>query len=87
MKCKVWPTGGPHRLECVKLEFISLRSIENNDQLKFENDLPINSLFFSITGSTYRRQQMNINSDRFHVCITTPVLEHLHEVNLISFLY
>jgi hypothetical protein len=45
------------------------------------NDLPIHSLFFSISGSTYHHRQMNINSNRFCICITASVLEHLHEVN------
>ncbi len=50
----------------------------------FDNDLPASSLFFSISGSTYRRRinsTSTTNSDRFRVCVTVPILEHLHDVN------
>lgn len=51
----------------------------------FDDDLSASALFFSISGSTYRRRRnssLNMNSDRFHVCVTVSILEHLHEVNI-----
>ncbi len=50
----------------------------------FDDDIPASALFFSISGSTYRRRINSLpttNSDRFRICITVPILEHLHEVN------
>jgi hypothetical protein len=63
--------------------------VDSNDLPIFDDDIPASSLFFSVSGSTYRRRinsSSNISSDRFHVCVTVPILEHLHEVNRISFL-
>lgn len=56
----------------------------------FDDDIPANALFFSITGSTYRRQINSlsyVNSERFRVCLTVPILEYLHEVktNFLNF--
>ncbi len=70
------------------MKILWLRSFDNNDQLISGNNLPINSFFFSVTGSTYGHRRLstsssNMTSDRFRNCITAPVLEHLHEVNLI----
>ncbi|CAF1029135.1 unnamed protein product [Rotaria sordida] len=61
-----------------------LKSIECNDSYAWKDDLPMNSLFFCVSGSTYRHYQMsssssNVISGRFHVCVTVPVLEHIHE--------
>lgn len=50
----------------------------------FDDDLSASALFFSVSGSTYRRRinsSLNLNSDRFRVSVTVPLLEHLHEVN------
>jgi hypothetical protein len=54
-----------------------------------DDDLPASTLFFSVSGSTYRRRQNPssiTNSDRFHICATVPILEHLHEVNQFFYL-
>ncbi|CAF4217174.1 unnamed protein product [Rotaria sp. Silwood2] len=60
----------------------SLSSVDSNDLPMFDDDFPANYLFFSVSGSTYRRQMNSssyINSDRFRVCLTVPILEYLHE--------
>ncbi|CAF1047050.1 unnamed protein product [Rotaria sordida] len=60
----------------------SLSSVDSNDLPTFDDDIPANCLFFSVSGSTYRRQinsSTYMNSDRFRVCLTVPILEHLHE--------
>ncbi|CAF3557038.1 unnamed protein product [Rotaria sp. Silwood1] len=60
----------------------SLSSVESNDLPLLDDDIPANSLFFSVSGSTYRRQinsSTYMNSNRFHVCLTVPILENLHE--------
>jgi hypothetical protein len=65
------------------------RSVDGNDLPVVDDDLPASSLFFSISGSTYRRRifpSSNATSDRFRVCVTVPVLEKLHEVNNFFFL-
>ncbi|CAF4335229.1 unnamed protein product, partial [Rotaria sordida] len=57
-------------------------SVDSNDLPTFDDDIPANCLFFSVSGSTYRRQinsSTYMNSDRFRVCLTVPILEHLHE--------
>ena len=64
------------------------RSVETSDLSSFfDEDLPVHSLFFSVSGSTYRpRPNATTNtstSARFRVCLTVPVLEHLHEVYLL----
>ena len=56
----------------------------------FDDDIPMSNLFFSISGSTYRRRishLSNITSTRFRVCVTVPILEHLHEVSLVFLSY
>jgi hypothetical protein len=58
--------------------------MESADIAMFNDELSASSLFFSISGSTYRRRITSTaatNSDRFRVCVTVPILEHLHEVN------
>jgi hypothetical protein len=61
---------------------INFRPIENNDSFASGDDLPIYSLFFSVSGSTYRRI-FAPSSNHFRICITASVLEHLHEVNFV----
>ena len=49
----------------------------------FDEDIPADALFFSVSGSTYHRRvpaSTNTHSNRFRVCATVPILEHLHEV-------
>lgn len=49
-----------------------------------DDEVPINSLLFSVCGSTYRRRvntSTSVNFDRFRLCVTVPILEHLHEVH------
>ncbi|CAF4667555.1 unnamed protein product [Rotaria socialis] len=60
----------------------SLSSVDSNDLPMFDNDIPVHSLFFSVTGSTYRRQinaPSYMYSERFRVCLTVPILEYLNE--------
>ncbi|CAF0893475.1 unnamed protein product [Adineta steineri] len=60
----------------------SISSTESSDQHISEDNLPITSLFFSISGSTYRRHRRSSSetiSNRFRICLTAPVLDHLHE--------
>ncbi|CAF2142912.1 unnamed protein product, partial [Rotaria magnacalcarata] len=60
----------------------SLSSVDSNDLPIFDNDIPVHSLFFSVTGSTYRRQinaSSYMYSERFRVCLTVPILEYLNE--------
>ncbi|CAF5092636.1 unnamed protein product, partial [Rotaria magnacalcarata] len=59
-----------------------LFSVDSNDLPIFDNDIPVHSLFFSVTGSTYRRQinaSSYMYSERFRVCLTVPILEYLNE--------
>lgn len=54
----------------------------------FDNDIPAQTLFFSVSGSTYRRQinsSSYVYSNRFRVCLTVPLLEYLHEVRFSEF--
>jgi hypothetical protein len=63
-------------------------SVETADLSMFDDDLSASSVFFSVSGSTYRHRvnsPSTTNSDRFRVCVTVPILEHLHEVNQKSF--
>ena len=58
--------------------------MDSSDLPMFDDDIPPSSLFFSVSGSTYHRRiisSSHINSNRFHLCVTVPILEHLHEVN------
>ncbi|CAF0765748.1 unnamed protein product [Adineta ricciae] len=60
----------------------SLSSVDTTDLPMFDDDIPMSNLFFSVSGSTYRRRishLSNITSTRFRVCVTVPILEHLHE--------
>jgi hypothetical protein len=60
----------------------SLSSVETADLSMFDDDLSASSVFFSVSGSTYRRRvnsPSTTNSDRFRLCVTVPILEHLHE--------
>ncbi len=62
--------------------------MDSNDLPMFDDDSPASSLFFSVSGSTYRRRintSSNIYSDRFRACVTVPILEHLHEVKKFFF--
>jgi hypothetical protein len=57
----------------------------SNDHFIIGDDLPIHTVFFSISGSTYHHP-LDTSTSRFRISITPPVLEHLHEVNSIRFL-
>ncbi|CAF3354648.1 unnamed protein product [Rotaria socialis] len=60
----------------------SLSLAENSELYIWKDDLPIDTLFFSVSGSTYLNRQIalsNVTSTRFRVCLTVPVLEHIHE--------
>ncbi|UJR22456.1 hypothetical protein I4U23_025514 [Adineta vaga] len=64
----------------------SISSIDSIDQHISDDKLPIDSVFFSISGSTYRYRQASSSSvasyvadNRFRICLPAPVLEHLHE--------
>ena len=60
-------------------------SFESADLPVLDEDIPIHSLLFSVCGSTYRRRinpsSSNTTSERFRLCVTVPILEHLHDVN------
>jgi hypothetical protein len=63
---------------------IFFSSVDSNDLPTFDDDIPASALFFSVSGSTYRRRRNSsspTDSHRFCVCVTVPILEHLHEVN------
>ncbi|CAF0823433.1 unnamed protein product [Adineta ricciae] len=61
----------------------SISSMDSIDQHSVDENLPISSIFFSISGSTYRHRQMSsgsyVTNNRFRICLPAPVLEHLHE--------
>ena len=61
-------------------------SVESRDLPVFDDGLPASSTFFSVSGSTYRRPPLSSNtpnsSNRYRLCLTVSVLEHLHEVSL-----
>ncbi|CAF2105312.1 unnamed protein product [Rotaria magnacalcarata] len=60
----------------------SLSLAENSELYIWKDDLPVDTLFFSVSGSTYLHRQIalsNVTSTRFRVCLTVPVLEHIHE--------
>lgn len=60
-------------------------SIETVDLPFSDEDLPLDSLFFSVSGSSYHRRILNSSftySDRFRLCATTTFLEQIHEVKV-----
>ena len=62
---------------------LSKNLLSNDDDQPTSNEeenLPISTLFFSISGSTYYRQG-NINSNRFRLSMTPVIFEQFHEVN------
>lgn len=66
-------------------QLINSSSFESADLPVLDDDIPMHSLLFSVCGSTYRRRinpsTNNTTSDRFRLCVTVPILEHLHDVN------
>jgi hypothetical protein len=76
----------------ILIQTFVFRLSESGDLSIVGDDLSASSIFFCVSGSTYRRRRTsssssNINSGRFRVCITAPILEHLHEVNSLLFFY
>jgi len=58
---------------------LRFRSIESPNQI--EDDRPIHTIFFSTIASTYHPRRTESIPSRFHVCISSSILEHLHEVD------
>lgn len=61
----------------------SNQSSKSNDSFSADEHLPISTLFFSISGSTYHRQS-DINSNRFRLSMTPTIFEQFHEVKFLS---
>lgn len=54
-------------------------TITRYDTFMYRNELPASRMFFSTSASTYRSSS-TMSSGRLRLCVTVPVLEHLHEV-------
>lgn len=73
------------RIAFIFTVFCFWSSMDSIDQHNADDNLPISSIFFAISGSTYRHRQTSsvsyVTNDRFRICLPAPILEHLHEVN------